>query len=136
MRGSLSPDPEHLLHLARTGDRPALGEMLEMYRNYLTLLARLQIGRRLQGKADAADLVQETFLKAWRSREAYEGRASVRTWLYRIATNTCLDHLRRHQHTPHPYERLPGMEHGKGEPPTRIEWLQPYPDELLADIPA
>lgn len=78
---------------------------------------------RMTGSYDESeDLVQETFLKAWRSREAYEGRASVRTWLYRIATNTCLDHLRRHQRTPRTYERLPGVPHGDGDPPARIDW--------------
>lgn len=57
-------DPEQLLGLARAGDSSALGQLLQLYRGYLELLARLQIGRRLQGKADAADLVQETFLQA------------------------------------------------------------------------
>ncbi|WBB59313.1 RNA polymerase subunit sigma-70 [Streptomyces sp. WMMC500] len=92
---------------------------------------------RMTGSYDESeDLVQETFLKAWRRRETYEGRAAVRAWLYRIATNTCLDHLRRHSRAPARYERLPGMAHGDAEPPTRITWLQPYPDELLADVPA
>ncbi|AKH82473.1 RNA polymerase subunit sigma-70 [Streptomyces sp. CNQ-509] len=92
---------------------------------------------RMTGSYDESeDLVQETFLKAWRRRETYEGRAAVRAWLYRIATNTCLDHLRRHSRTPARYERLPGMAHGDAEPPARVTWLQPYPDELLADVPA
>jgi RNA polymerase sigma-70 factor (ECF subfamily) len=92
---------------------------------------------RMTGSYDEAeDLVQETFLKAWRARDTYEGRASLRTWLYRIATNTCLDHLRRNSRTPQRYEHVPGMAHGDAEPPTRITWLQPYPDELLADVPA
>ncbi|WP_344291917.1 RNA polymerase subunit sigma-70 [Streptomyces synnematoformans] len=92
---------------------------------------------RMTGSYDESeDLVQETFLKAWRRRETYEGRAAVRAWLYRIATNTCLDHLRRHTRTPDRYERLPGMAHGDADPPVRVTWLQPYPDELLADVPA
>ncbi|MFW6693678.1 RNA polymerase subunit sigma-70 [Streptomyces sp. MAR4 CNX-425] len=92
---------------------------------------------RMTGSYDEAeDLVQETFLKAWRRRETYEGRAPVRAWLYRIATHTCLDHLRRHSRAPARYERLPGTAHGDAEPPTRLTWLQPYPDELLADVPA
>ena len=57
-------DPEQLLGLARAGDDSALGQLFELYHGYLELLARLQIGRRLQGKVDAADLVQETFLQA------------------------------------------------------------------------
>src|SRR5437660_6179338 len=58
-------DPEQLLRRARTGDTHVLGKLLELYRNYLELLARLQIGRRLQGKVDPSDLVQETFLEAY-----------------------------------------------------------------------
>src|SRR5207237_1387064 len=60
----LPADPEQLVALARAGNGPALGQLLESYRSYLALLARLQIGRRLQGKVDAADLVQETFVAA------------------------------------------------------------------------
>src|SRR5262249_42355390 len=61
---SVRQDPEQMLRLARAGDGEALGRLLELYRNYLTLLARSQIDRRLQGKVDASDLIQETFLKA------------------------------------------------------------------------
>lgn len=85
---------------------------------------------RMTGSYDEAeDLVQETFLRAWRARERFEGRAGARTWLYRIATNTCLDLLRRTARRPRRYEPVPGMYHGDGEPPARITWLQPYPDD-------
>jgi RNA polymerase sigma-70 factor (ECF subfamily) len=80
---------------------------------------------------DAEDLVQETFLRAWRARDAFEGRAGARTWLYRIATNTCLDFQRRTARRPQRYEPVPGMNHGTGEPPARLTWLQPYPDDEL-----
>nr|WP_241267612.1 sigma-70 family RNA polymerase sigma factor [Streptomyces scabichelini] len=80
---------------------------------------------------DSEDLVQETFLRAWRARGDFEGRSSVRSWLYRIATNTCLDFQRRTRRRPQKYEPLPGMNHGRAEPPARITWLQPYPDEDL-----
>ncbi|MGI5454868.1 sigma-70 family RNA polymerase sigma factor [Streptomyces sp. CA-249302] len=80
---------------------------------------------------DAEDLVQETFLRAWRARDGFEGRAAARTWLYRIATNACLDFQRRTARRPQRYEPIPGMNHGTGEPPARITWLQPYPDEEL-----
>jgi RNA polymerase sigma-70 factor (ECF subfamily) len=74
---------------------------------------------------ESEDLVQETFLRAWRRRETYAGRSTFRAWLYKIATNACLDHLQRHPRQPTP---RPG---GPGEVP----WLQPYPDRLL-DAPA
>jgi RNA polymerase sigma-70 factor (ECF subfamily) len=73
---------------------------------------------------DAEDHVQEVFLRAWRARESFHGVASIRTWLYRIATNVCLDTLRRHQRTPVPDK--PGM--------TSTPWLQPYPDVLLDEL--
>ncbi|MGW7820340.1 RNA polymerase subunit sigma-70 [Streptomyces puniciscabiei] len=85
---------------------------------------------------DAEDLVQETFLRAWRAREGYQGRAGARTWLYRIATNACLDFQRRTARRPQHYEPLPGMDHGPGEPPARITWLQPCPDDELPDSAA
>ncbi|GAA2272031.1 hypothetical protein GCM10010234_03300 [Streptomyces hawaiiensis] len=87
---------------------------------------------RMTGSYDEAeDLVQETFLRAWRARDGFQGRASARTWLYRIATNTCLDQLRRTARRPQRYEPVPGMNHGDGEPPARITWLQPYPDDEM-----
>ena len=79
-------DPEDLLRKARTGDGAALGQMLAQYRNYLSLLARLQIGRRLQGKVDPADLVQETFLEAHRSFARFQGESEgeLVQWLRQI----------------------------------------------------
>ncbi|TQK99151.1 RNA polymerase ECF family sigma subunit [Streptomyces puniciscabiei] len=85
---------------------------------------------------DAEDLVQETFLRAWRARDGYQRRAGARTWLYRIATNACLDFQRRTARRPQHYEPLPGMDHGPGEPPARITWLQPCPDDELPDSAA
>src|SRR6516165_219110 len=92
-----SPNPGELLSLARAGDGCARGRLLEQYRGYLVLLARLQIGRRLQGKADASDLVQETFLEAHRDFGQFQGRSDCELagWLRRIlATN--LANLVRH----------------------------------------
>ena len=81
-----APDPEELLRRAGEGDTVALGELLELYRNYLALLARLQIGRQLQGKADDSDLVQETFLKAHREFGEFRGgtEAEFVGWLRQI----------------------------------------------------
>jgi RNA polymerase sigma-70 factor (ECF subfamily) len=79
-------DPELLLRQARAEGGAALGRLLELYRGYLALLARLQIGRRLQGKADSADLVQETFLEAHRHFARFEGgtEAEFVCWLRQI----------------------------------------------------
>jgi RNA polymerase sigma-70 factor (ECF subfamily) len=87
---------EALLARARRGDGAALGQLLELYRAYLTLLARVQIGRRLQGKADCADVVQETFLEAARHFGAFRGETEpeLAAWLRQILAG-CLAHLVR-----------------------------------------
>ncbi len=100
-------------------------EEAEKYRNEL----RVHCYRMLGSYDDAEEMVQETFLRAWRSREGFEGRSSVRAWLYRIATNACIDDVRRrvlpHQLEPasFPAEALPPRED--------VPWLQPFPDVLL-----
>jgi len=84
---------------------------------------------------DAEDLVQETYLRAWRSYEGFEGRASLRTWLYRIATNACLTALEHRARRPLPA----GIGAPSGDPegplsviPPEITWLQPFPDAMLS----
>ena len=96
MNRSAERSPEQLMVLARAGSGPALGQLLEMYRHYLTLLVRLQIDRRLQGKVDAADVVQETFLEAHRDFGRFRGttEAELAAWLRQILA-TCLAHLVR-----------------------------------------
>ena len=91
-------NPEQLLAQARTGDLLRLGELLELYRGYLSLLARVQIGRRLQGKVDAADLVQETFLEAHQNWERFRGttEAQLLAWLRRILATRIADLMRRY----------------------------------------
>jgi RNA polymerase sigma-70 factor (ECF subfamily) len=86
MNGAAEADPLHLLRQARSGDSQALGRLLELYRNYLALSARMHLSRRLQSKADSADLVQETFLKAHRSFEQFRGEteAELVAWLRTI----------------------------------------------------
>ena len=90
-------DPEQLLRLAQEGDRQALGQLLQLYGNYLLLLAQMQIGRRLQGKVDAADLVQETFLAAHRDFLQFRGttEAELVSWLRRILAARLVDLVRR-----------------------------------------
>ncbi|MEU3984909.1 sigma-70 family RNA polymerase sigma factor [Streptomyces sp. NPDC026672] len=90
---------------------------------------------RMLGSADEAeDLVQETYLRAWRSFEGYEGRASLRTWLHRIATNTCLTALEGRARRPLPTGLGGPSEAPEGPlsaPLTDVPWLQPLPDALL-----
>jgi RNA polymerase sigma-70 factor (TIGR02960 family) len=88
---------------------------------------------RLTGSFDEAeDLAQETLLRAWRGRDQLEDGPVLRAWLYKIATNTCLDFLRRLERRPRTYSPVPGMDHGNGPAPDFLEWLQPFPDTLLA----
>ena len=90
-------DVEQLMGRAQAGDADALGELLQLYRNYLALLARLNIDARLQGKVDASDLVQETFLKAHRNFGQFRGNTEEElvSWLRQILTNN-LANLVRH----------------------------------------
>jgi RNA polymerase sigma-70 factor (ECF subfamily) len=92
---------EELLALARTGDDSALGLLLERYRAYLMLLARLQIGRRLQGKADCGDVVQETFLEAARHFGRFQGvtEPELAAWLRQILATTLAHLVRRYYGT-------------------------------------
>jgi RNA polymerase sigma-70 factor, ECF subfamily len=98
MSSSTSLDPAELLCLAKAGDPSALGHLLELHRNYLLLLARLQIGRRLQGKADAADLVQETFLQAYRNFAQFRGAGEQEFagWLRQILASRLAKLVRRY----------------------------------------
>jgi RNA polymerase sigma-70 factor (ECF subfamily) len=95
------PDPEQLLRDARTADGPALGRLLELYRNYLALLARLEIGRRLRGKVDESDLVQETFLEAHHHFGRFRGttEAELVSWLRQILAGVVANLVRRYYGT-------------------------------------
>jgi RNA polymerase sigma-70 factor (ECF subfamily) len=97
MAGVEAPDPEQLLRAARGGDGEALGRLLELYRSYLALLARLQIDHRLQSKTDASDVIQETFLQAHRSFGEFRGQSEgeLIEWLRKILS-TRLANLVRH----------------------------------------
>jgi RNA polymerase sigma-70 factor, ECF subfamily len=93
-----TPTFDRLLALAREGDGSALGQLLERYRVYLTVLARVQIGRRLQGKMEAADLIQETFLEAHRALPNFRGtrEREFTSWLRQILAATVAHQVRRY----------------------------------------
>ena len=79
---------------------------------------------------EAEDHVQEVFLRVWRSRDRFQGQASPRTWLYRVATNSCLDTLRRDA------RRAVPAPAGPGPSAAALPWMQPYPDSLLDELAA
>jgi RNA polymerase sigma-70 factor (ECF subfamily) len=93
-----TPDATELIVLARGGTADALGRLLDRYANYLGLLARVQVGRRLQGKVDPADLVQETFLEAHRHFPVFRGQSEpeVAAWLRQIMAGVLSNLLRRY----------------------------------------
>jgi RNA polymerase sigma-70 factor (TIGR02960 family) len=119
---------ENLLSRARTGDENAFRELVDPYRRELQLHCYRMVG----SVQDAEDLLQETLLAAWRGLDRFAGRASLRAWLYRIATNRCLNALRDRKRRPQEVSSMV-------EPPnpTRMAeptWLEPYPDALLEGV--
>jgi RNA polymerase sigma factor (sigma-70 family) len=117
---------------ARVGDEEAFRALTEPHRREL----HVHCYRLLGSVQDAEDLVQETLLAAWRGLAEFEGRSSLRSWLYRIATNRCLNALRASGARP---QRMIGSGPPPDAPePTRLGepiWLQPYPDTLLDHLP-
>jgi RNA polymerase sigma-70 factor (ECF subfamily) len=95
------PPTEELLRHARDGDVAARGLVLEAYRSYLTLLARVQLGRRLQAKVDPSDLVQEAFLEAYRDFAQFQGQTEpeLLAWLRRVLATSLADQVRRYRGT-------------------------------------
>jgi RNA polymerase sigma-70 factor (ECF subfamily) len=94
----MSSEPTELLRGAQQGSTQALGQLLARYGHYLLLLARVQVGRRLQGKVDPADLVQETFLEAHRHFPGFRGQSEpeVAAWLRQILAGVLANLLRRY----------------------------------------
>src|SRR5262245_34379675 len=95
------PDPDLLLATARAGDGQARGRLFELYRNYLSLLARVQLGRQLRGKVDDADLIQDTFLEAHRHFDDFRGtsESELVSWLRQILAGSLANLLRRYYGT-------------------------------------
>ena len=122
---------ERLLPRAASGDETAFRELTDPFRRE----QQLHCYRILGSMQDAEDALQETMLSAWRGLGRFEGRASLRSWLYRIATNRCLNALRDAGRRPSPEVRMPAFQPPE---PTRLaepSWLEPYPDVLLDALP-
>jgi RNA polymerase sigma-70 factor (ECF subfamily) len=120
------------LAAARKGDADRFSELTEPYRRELLV----HCYRILGSLHDAEDLVQETMLRAWRRLDTYEGRASFRSWLYKIATNACLDLLdQRRSRRFLPIDVLPASDPATQitPPSPEMTWLEPFPDEWLSD---
>jgi RNA polymerase sigma-70 factor (ECF subfamily) len=123
-----------LIARARAGDGEAFRELAEPYRREI----QVHCYRMLGSLQDAEDAVQDTLLAAWRGLGGYEGRASVRSWLYRIATNTCLNARRSASRRPAREWDMPQVAPPEPSRLGEVAWLEPYPDVLLegaVDVP-
>src|SRR3954462_4627198 len=133
-RGPLSPSggvstgmTSDLISRARAGDGDAFRALTAPHRREL----EVHCYRRLGSLQDAEDALQDTLLAAWQGLGGFEGRASIRTWLYRIATNRCLNALRRPSRPPAREWDMPRVDPPE---PTRlgeVVWLEPFPDALI-----
>jgi RNA polymerase sigma-70 factor (ECF subfamily) len=114
------------------GDQNEFSDLVEPYRHEL----QVHCYRMLGSLHEAEDMVQETFLRAWRRLETYASRASLRAWLYRIATNACLDALEKRPRRTLPVRSQPPAEPSTPPAPplTELIWLEPFPDDLLDDV--
>ena len=134
MPGQGSMNDERLA-AARQGDEQSFGELTEPYRREL----QVHCYRILGSLHEAEDMVQETMLRAWRRLDTFEGRSTFRSWLYKIATNACLDVIdRRRGRRLLPNQRSnPSDPQGQFlPPPPEFLWLEPIPDEWLEDVAA
>ncbi len=121
---------EHeLLAVAREGDEEAFGRLVEPYQGEL----HAHCYRMLGSLHDAEDALQDALLRAWRGLPGMKSRDSLRAWLYRIATNACLDTIARRPKRVLPIDYGPPIDpdHASGRPLTETMWVEPYPDEGL-----
>jgi RNA polymerase sigma-70 factor, ECF subfamily len=133
----MSPSPtestvqeRELLATAKEGNEDAYRRLVEPHRSEL----HAHCYRMLGSVQDAEDALQEALVRAWRGLEKFEGRSSLRSWLYRIATNTSLDAIQRRPKRVLPIDYGPAADPhgGVGEPMVESVWIEPYPDETLA----
>ena len=119
-----------LIARARDGDEVAFRRLVEGHRREL----EVHCYRILGSSQDAEDVVQETFMAAWQGIAGFEARASMRTWLYRIATNRCLDVLRSARRRPAPDVFAARAVVPEPTSSSEVIWLEPYPDILLEEL--
>jgi RNA polymerase sigma-70 factor (ECF subfamily) len=126
----VSTGEQELLQAARGGDEGAFTRLVEPYRGEL----HAHCYRMLGSVHDAEDALQEAMLRAWRGLAKFEGRSALRSWLYTIATNTCLNLISRRPKRVLPIDYGPSFDphDGLGLPPTESIWMEPYPDEAMA----
>jgi RNA polymerase sigma-70 factor, ECF subfamily len=124
-----STQERELLAAARGGDEDAYGRLVERHRGEL----HAHCYRMLGSVHDAEDALQEALLRAWRGLARFEGRSSVRSWLYTIATNTCLNAIAKRPKRVLPVDYGPETDphDAPGEPIVESVWIEPYPDELV-----
>jgi RNA polymerase sigma-70 factor (ECF subfamily) len=120
---------QELLRAARAGDEGAFEPLVERYRGEL----HAHCYRMLGSVHDAEDALQEALLRSWKGIKRFEGRSSLRSWLYTIATNTCLNQLAKRPKRVLPIDYGPSWDphDGVGEPVVESVWIEPYPDEHL-----
>jgi RNA polymerase sigma-70 factor (ECF subfamily) len=127
-----SPDRQLLL-AARGGDEGAYERLVAPYHREL----HAHCYRMLGSLHDAEDALQDALLRAWRGLARFEGRSSLRSWLYRIATNTCLDQIAKRPKRVLATEHIPPTDphEGPGQPLTESVWIEPYPDQFVGTDP-
>jgi RNA polymerase sigma-70 factor, ECF subfamily len=117
-----------LLAAAQDGDEAAFQRLVEAHRGEL----HAHCYRMLGSVHDAEDALQEALLRSWRGLDRFAGRSSLRSWLYKIATNACLDAIGRRPRRVLPIDYAPADPHGgPGEPLVESTWVEPYPDEAM-----
>src|SRR4029450_12361711 len=119
-----------LITRARAGDGQAFRALTEPYRREL----QVHCYRMLGSVQDAEDAIQDTMLTAWQGLGGFEGRASIRTWLYRVATTRCLDALRAAKRRPAKEWNIPEVEPPQPTGFGDVVWLEPFPDALLEGV--